>query len=158
MFITGSVFFGYIMAQVCTYLLRFQFLIYLLRTSTLQSIKARSWISSCLHVHTHLQILHDDRATYLSPPPPLQLNLDLPGFLWQLNDILQSLNREEKEIERHMEGYIAFMRHCKYALPCPVLLPESAPLIPAFKKPDVPFSLATTLSKAIFCSLSDPCH
>jgi hypothetical protein len=31
----------------------------------------------------------------------------------QLNDILQSLNREEKEIERYMEGYIAFMRHCK---------------------------------------------
>jgi hypothetical protein len=31
----------------------------------------------------------------------------------QLNDIIQSMNREEKEIEHHMESYIAFMRTCK---------------------------------------------
>ena len=27
--------------------------------------------------------------------------------------MLLTVNREEKEIEHHMEGYIAFMRHCR---------------------------------------------
>ena len=46
----------------------------------------------------------------------------------QLNEVLQSINREEKEIEQHMEGYIAFMRTCKFVTPQPAQFRSPIPI------------------------------